>query len=268
MSKDREPDRLIDTLGAPGELRLALRAAREAGPDTRELELLAERMNLSKGPTIPSPPALTPAIRGTSLAKGAAVLALVTSGLLLGLAWRSSSLNRGTPRVETLVPAAPVISTSTSVEAAARPQDPIAEPSVVEIQPPFSEKAVTTTPPSPPRRPLPRDPHTPAIDADGDEARLLTEARAELKGDPSRALGLAEEHGRRFANGQLQEEREVIAIAALVGLGRVEEATLRWERFHARFARSAYTARLSALFAPEGSPKSTEKTGAPSPLTP
>jgi hypothetical protein len=122
--------------------------------------------------------------------------------------------------------------------------------------------------PLPTASPKPRRTHDPtaaAVDPNG-EARLLTLARAELKENPVRALTLAEEHAQRFAKGQLRAEREVIALTALVRLGRLEEATPRWQAFRVTFARSAYLPRLSTLFAPFDD--STEKNTALRPLTP
>ena len=95
---------------------------------------------------------------------------------------------------------------------------------------------------------------------------LLHKGETRVKEHPARALTLAEEHAQRFANGQLREEREVIALTALVRLGRLEEATPRWQAFRVTFARSAYLPRLSTLFAPFDD--STEKNTALRPLTP
>lgn len=64
------------------------------------------------------------------------------------------------------------------------------------------------------------------------ERALLDQARAALtSGDGARALSLADEHRRRFSNAQLSEEREAIAIQALVTLGRYDEARARAGRF-------------------------------------
>jgi hypothetical protein len=64
------------------------------------------------------------------------------------------------------------------------------------------------------------------------EVRLLSEAHAALRGgQPERALGLLEEHVRRYPRGALGEEREADRIAALCALGRVVEAREAADRF-------------------------------------
>jgi hypothetical protein len=65
-------------------------------------------------------------------------------------------------------------------------------------------------------------------------------------GHPREALDLAEQHARQFPAGQLAEEREVVAIEALLALGRTDEARTRTARFRARFPESPEGARLTA----------------------
>lgn len=72
------------------------------------------------------------------------------------------------------------------------------------------------------------------------EARMVARARASLAADPARAFELAEQAERDFPEGQLIEERRAIAIAALVALGRMDEARPRAQRFLARFSRGAH----------------------------
>jgi hypothetical protein len=65
-----------------------------------------------------------------------------------------------------------------------------------------------------------------------EERALLDAARAALgAGDGERALAMTETHQRRFAHPQLAEEREAIAIQALVIAGRFGEARARAARF-------------------------------------
>jgi hypothetical protein len=68
---------------------------------------------------------------------------------------------------------------------------------------------------------------------------LLDEARKALaQGDDSAALRAIELHTRRYPESVMIEEREALAIKALVGKGRNAEARSRGERFRARFPRS------------------------------
>jgi hypothetical protein len=60
------------------------------------------------------------------------------------------------------------------------------------------------------------------------ERALLDVARSALaRGEASAALDAAERHRREYADGALVEEREAIAIKALVALGRKDEAAQR-----------------------------------------
>jgi outer membrane protein assembly factor BamD (BamD/ComL family) len=65
--------------------------------------------------------------------------------------------------------------------------------------------------------------------------------------DPSGALRLAEQHRSRFPRGTLAQEREVIAIDALVRQGRTTEAQGRAERFRMLYPRSSHLDRLPIL---------------------
>jgi hypothetical protein len=51
------------------------------------------------------------------------------------------------------------------------------------------------------------------------------------RGRPADALAAADLHAREFPHGQLAEEREVLAITALVSLGRNADARARRARF-------------------------------------
>lgn len=64
------------------------------------------------------------------------------------------------------------------------------------------------------------------------EVRLLSEAHAALRGgEAERALGLLDEHVRRYPRGALGQERDADRIAALCALGRVVEAREAADRF-------------------------------------
>ena len=87
-----------------------------------------------------------------------------------------------------------------------------------------------------------------AIEVDIDaELALLRTAQDALRADPARALDVAAEHTRRFGDGTLAQEREVVAIEALVALERSVEARTRAGRFTARWPRSAHSRRLAVI---------------------
>jgi hypothetical protein len=81
------------------------------------------------------------------------------------------------------------------------------------------------------------------------EGALLLRARQVLTSDPAAALALTQQHALRFPTGTLVPEREVLAIEALVELGRVSEARSRFAAFRARYPQSPHRARLEALLA-------------------
>jgi hypothetical protein len=85
-------------------------------------------------------------------------------------------------------------------------------------------RAVEPAPPSPSSRGL------------AAERALLDVARAGLaRGAPDEALAAAERHGREYREGVLAEEREALAIKALVALGRRDEARTRAEVFERKY---------------------------------
>jgi hypothetical protein len=79
------------------------------------------------------------------------------------------------------------------------------------------------------------------------ETQLLRDARLALGSDPGRALALAERHLREYPSGSFGQEREYIAINALLQLGRTSEARARAERFRTSYPRSPYVERLDRV---------------------
>jgi hypothetical protein len=89
-----------------------------------------------------------------------------------------------------------------------------------------------------------------------DEYRLLRAARQSLSDRPARALELTDEHAHRFANGMLTQEREAIAVEALVKLGREGSARTRAQAFFVSYPSSPYRHRVErALDHPAGAPQ-------------
>ncbi|WP_437877938.1 hypothetical protein [Sorangium sp. So ce513] len=103
-----------------------------------------------------------------------------------------------------------------------------------------------------PRRELPKNTRpaapAPAAPIDSDEllreSRLIDRARAAATQDPGAALAAVQEHQREFPAGRLAEEREYVAIRALVRLGRVDEARARADAFLARYPSTSYADRV------------------------
>jgi hypothetical protein len=81
-----------------------------------------------------------------------------------------------------------------------------------------------------------------------EERRLLDHAQSALgQRDPAVALADVGMHARRFPNGQLQAEREAIAIRALVLAGRAGEAGARARRFRADFPNSLFAPAVESV---------------------
>jgi hypothetical protein len=93
--------------------------------------------------------------------------------------------------------------------------------------------------PPPSAMPAPTDP--------AGELALLNRARADARAAPARALTLVAQHQERYVPAAFAEEREVIAVEALLAAGLVEQANLRAARFFAQFPLSAHTRRIRTL---------------------
>jgi hypothetical protein len=121
--------------------------------------------------------------------------------------------------------------------------------------------APASIPPSPPKamNAARNDGSAPASSSAGSglselarERELLDRARAHAaQGEPALVLEEVEQHRRQFPHGRLAEEREALAIRALLALGRVDEAHARAAAFRARYPNSFLTPVIdSALSAP------------------
>lgn len=79
------------------------------------------------------------------------------------------------------------------------------------------------------------------VDTLGAERALIESGRARLaRGDATGALAMLDEHARRFPNARLSEEREALAIQALVNAGRHDEAKARAAAFRTKWSTSVY----------------------------
>jgi hypothetical protein len=79
------------------------------------------------------------------------------------------------------------------------------------------------------------------------ESALLQRAQRALGSSPAAALAITGEHVARYPGGMLAQEREVIAISALVAMGRAGEARSRAAAFLGAHPRSAHRPRIEAL---------------------
>jgi hypothetical protein len=243
-------------LNAEARSMLDVERERPDAPDevrSRVFEHIATSIAVGGGPAGGGRPGAAP---GHRLGSGARMLSGIDgriASLLLGSAIVGGGVGAAThawlatPRPPAHVaPAAPMVR-------------PAPAPTGME-QPPANAEDTTLVVPSGSSTPAPR-PSAPAIARDvagkdvnlGLERALIDRARtASARGDTAAALEALDRHARDFPAGRLTEEREALAIQALVQLGRIEEARARAVRFRARFPSSVFLAPVNAAL--EGHP--------------
>ena len=79
------------------------------------------------------------------------------------------------------------------------------------------------------------------------ELALLRDARLSLRSSPAQALALTEQHRLLYPRGAMTQERELIAISALVGSGRRTAALSRVAEFERNFPNSLYRKQITEL---------------------
>ncbi len=80
-----------------------------------------------------------------------------------------------------------------------------------------------------------------------DELKLLRRAQQSLDHRPGHALELVREHERSYGSGVFTQEREVLAVEALLKLGNRGPAVRRGKRFIQQYPRSAHVRRIQNL---------------------
>jgi hypothetical protein len=251
MNPSQDPVRLRGLLGRDSTLGQGIEAARSSRPSDEELKALERRVLAGIGVSV----ATAAAVQGAKGARRAAtwfsggttklVLALTVAAAVGGGAVViGHKMNQaGSHQDATLTPApavdraAPEIRPST--QAAARPAPAeVAAPVVDVAHEPAAGKA----------RPAARaHGHSAVAAASDDEIPLLERAHRALSGSPAVALRLATEHARRFPSSSLDQERELIAVTALVDLGRTAEARRLARRFADQHPGSAYVGRIENI---------------------
>jgi hypothetical protein len=87
---------------------------------------------------------------------------------------------------------------------------------------------------------------TPKEDLAGELALVQMARSAVARREFEAALDATNRHLRQFPQGQLAEERESVAIQALIGAGRDTEARARAARFRAKYPRSSFLGAIEA----------------------
>lgn len=80
-----------------------------------------------------------------------------------------------------------------------------------------------------------------------EEIGLLARAHDALRSKPAESLALCTEHEQKFPSGNFAQEREAVAIEALVYLGRTHDAEQRYARFEQRYPSSSHKIHLQSL---------------------
>jgi len=218
-------------------LALTLLAHERAVPSLPEMvrarALARAREALREAPTTSLPPRVAPTRVRWPLYAAAAGIALIA-----GVAAAFQIVGRPSPT--------PPTSRGMS-RAAGQPAGvpPSAEPELA----PSKEAEPTPAPvkaPVPSRRPIFASKH----DGGSEELQLLSRARqSDAHGDYAEVLALVAEHERSHPDGRLSEEREVLRVKALVGLGRASEARHAATKFRRQFPRSVLLPKIEDMLA-------------------
>lgn len=255
MTHDTDPKRIrASEGGASPRLAEAIACARADGPSPGQLAAMRMALGLN-GPqgggegAHPDPiapkviesalvkPILQVSAKGGAMLAAAACLLAALGGFGAGSVRapreaRAAQSDRGrdTPRAE----ANPVLTNS---QAATSPR----------AQPHAPEPLATAARPANHTRRTGARALIPSDNQVAEELLLLERANASLVSRPQRTLSLAREHGQRFRRGVLVEEREMLAVQALIRLGRLDDARRRAEALRAAYPQTAYGERLTTL---------------------
>jgi hypothetical protein len=91
--------------------------------------------------------------------------------------------------------------------------------------------------------------------AEMDEPALMEKLRLGAKSDPAAALALTEDGERRFGDSACAEERQAVAIQALIDLNRIGAARSNAYRFLERYPNGPYSAHVAAMTGVHLTPK-------------
>jgi hypothetical protein len=248
MTAARDPIRLCDMGSqAPAELASAIRTLRTDEGSSVMAEALAQRLATQLGRS-----ALAGAT-GTPAASSCWLVAIV--GLsLVGTVFMAPSVSREPrePREPRERSEAPMKSTAPRALFTSQPVAPripvevsIAEsPAPLPLHAPERPRRAARAHRYPALQPTAAKPASPQPAA---ELELLRRAHAVLRRDPSAALELAERHASEYPRGVFAQEREILAIEALLKQRKRALAFARAEQFVDRYSSSPYAFRIQAM---------------------
>lgn len=244
--------------GADPALRELLESSEFDGPSDRQLEKLTARVAFlfdlppggggeggGGGPSAPAAPAGGAA---TVAATSGVVKAIVAAGVIsVGAVVANVTLREPVvPPTPVIVAPPPLIATAPVVP---KEPEPVVPPAIVEPAkappPPVVRPTVRPAPPTPPPDAKPAAPPPPSPDA---ELTALDDAIAAARaGRAAQALAAVEAHVASWPDSPLAQEREVIAIEALLSLGRRDDARARLSAFRSKWPTSTHLVRLESM---------------------
>lgn len=241
---ERDPPRLAHPL---------LDAARDELPDERQLSALALKLGPLIGPGGGGgggggggASAGAGAGKGAALVKSAAAAKAgigFSAGKALVAAAAVTALGLGTTAAVIRARSSPTVTTTGLV--AATPSSLVATTAADERLMLAPAPAGTTSPSTGGGAANAR--RTSAPDDPQEEVHLLERAQDALRTSPDEALRLTAEHAHKFPNGALAQEREVIAIDALVRKGDRADAQARADKFAKTWPHSTDLRRVQVL---------------------
>ena len=262
MNGTTDPKRLRVLAARGSHLERGLAAARDCGPSDAELHALGAVL-FGPAPVANAPAA---AKAGSSVWRAAGVTKVVTglvlAGTIAGVTAAAVHVRRSgaappqpgvasARAVEPAAEAAPAIAPPPGEASSPRARRTASPPRARQQAPASAALAPTGTVRQQPAATV--SPTGASADGADEELRLIGAAQSALPTDPARSLTLVQEHERRFPDGQLAQEREVVAVSALWKSGRQDEARRRAERFASEHPRSTYVHRMRQILAPNGS---------------
>lgn len=236
--KTSESKRLTET-GAPRDLELAaaIRALRAERATPREITALAERL----APQFEAGPAGPVAL--PQFAASAKWLMSLVLAFGLGL-FATLQFRQPEPQVVASAPRHRVTAPPRPLAAIAAP--PAAIEPTPQVAPPAPPRVTRAKPQ--PKAALPPPPQATEPHADAEaELKLLGRAQRALDFEPRSALALAEEHAEAYPRGVFVQEREMLAIQALLKLRERRAALARAEEFLNHYPTSPHARHLRPL---------------------
>lgn len=229
-----DPLRLRDDPTAPSPLRADLRRAAAARAPV-DVDAGLARLLAATAAGAATAAAAQAAAAPAGSGAGSGIVLAAAKGAVLGL------LAVGVVSVATAVmDAAPPPAPSAQVAPPTSPRAPLLAPSAPE--PTASASTTASAAPAPPASVA-----RPSRRLLAEEVQHLGELRERLDASPDDVLAEAERGGRAFPGGALGQEREALAIEALVRLGRKAEARARAAEFAARYPRSPLLPKVRGL---------------------